>query len=126
MHKPGKRPRDVYLRLVGCFNRIREIADRSGLEILELEVDGTKKAAENAEPGDVYDIASLLVSELAFLHSQLKNGKPPREVFFAGRKFPSHVYQRAGILEKQLEKLEKLAAAEPGLLRSSAEKSADD
>ena len=112
------RPRDVYLRLVGCFDRIRKIAAESDLKVLELEAEGSQKAAENAEPSDVYDIASLLVSELAYLHSHLNEAKPPREVYFAGRKFPSHVYQRAGILELQLIRLEEVVAADPNWLRS--------
>ena len=119
--EPGKRPRDVYLRLVGCFERIRQIAADSGLKVLELEAEGGKKAAENAEPSDVYDIASLLVSELSYLHGHLKDAKAPRNVVFSGRKFPSHVYQRAGILELQLIELEKVVDANRNWLGKKVE-----
>jgi hypothetical protein len=119
--EPGKRPRDVYLRLIGCFGMIREIALKSNLKVLELEDEGSRKAAENADPSDVYDIALLVVSELQFLHSHLENAKAPREVFFAGRKFPSHVYQRTGILEAQLMALEAVVEKNPKWLGQSAE-----
>ena len=112
----GKRSRDVYLRLVGCFDRIRSIAGQSGLKILELETKGSRAAAALAEPSDVYDIASLIVSELAYLHANLKDTKDPRPVFFVGRKFPSHVYQRAGILEEQLIELEAATQKSPNWL----------
>jgi len=114
--KNGMRPPDVYLRLVGCFGRIRKIAGDSGLKVLDLEAEGSQKAAEDAEPSDVYDVASLLVSELAYLHSHLAAAKPPRPVFYVGRKFPSHVFQRAGLLEQQLTELETLVTGNPDWL----------
>lgn len=125
-HEPGKQPRDVYLRLVGCFHQIRRIAGLSGLKILELDPEEAKEAAENAEPSDVYDIASLLVSELAFLHAHLKQTQPPRQVYFSGRRFPSHVYRRAGMLELQLIELETLVTRNPDWLRQGTEKSRHD
>lgn len=59
----GKRPSDVYSRLLECFDRIHRIAKTSGVEILELKA--TDDQIARAEPSDVYDIASRLVSELA-------------------------------------------------------------
>ena len=106
-----KRPVDVFRRLVGCFERCRRIAGSSGLQVLELEADGS--ITESLSPSDVYDVASLVVSELAYLHSKLKTTPPPREVFHPGVKFPSHVYQRAGLLESQLVQLEGLVRENP-------------
>ena len=40
----------------------------------------TARQKEVAMPSDVYDIASLLVSELAFLRSQLPDARAPRRV----------------------------------------------
>gem|GEM_PF-6574743 len=40
-------------------------------------------------------------------------GAAPREVYYVGRKFPAHVYQRAGILEAQLVELENLVRKNP-------------
>lgn len=110
----GKRPQDVYRLLHTCFQRVRRVAQQSGLSVLELQLDDAQVAV--ARPSDVYDIASLVVSELAYLHSRLEHAEPPREVYYVGRKFPSHVYQRAGVLDRQLETLEEQVAAHPDWL----------
>lgn len=102
----GKTPGDVYLRLIDCFERIQGIARSWGHRIPDLEVD--RAQARMAASSDAYDLASLLVSELAFLHSLAGGVEPPREVYWPGRKLPSHVYQRAGLLEAQLIELQKL------------------
>ena len=101
----GKVPGDVYQRLVGCFERTRRIAEGLGIQVLALEVGAEELAV--VTPSDVYDIASLLVAELAHLHTQFRDVAPPHETYYPGRKFPSHVYQRVGILESQLIELQK-------------------
>ena len=82
----------------------------------KLEID--EATCLQMKPADVYDVASLMVAELNHLHSRLPSGKPPRQVFAPGRKFPSHVYQRVGLLEVQLEQLEKLVRKSPGWLKT--------
>ncbi len=111
----GKQPRDVYRRLIECFSVIRDIAAVSGLDILELQT--SDDHIEYVIPSDVYDIASLLVSELAYIHSKLDGAKSPRQVYYPGRKFPSDVYQRAGILKAQLLEVRGLVADHPDWLR---------
>ena len=96
----GKRPVDVYRRLAGCYARVRKIAEQSGLKSPELEV--AEHLVEAVEPSDVYDMVSLIISELAFIHSKVPGASTPRPAYFPGRKFPSHVFQRVGILETQL------------------------
>jgi hypothetical protein len=117
--EPRKQPADVYRRLVGCLDLIRQIVERSNLKILALEISETDIA--EATPSDVHDIASLVVSELAYLHAQLPGAQPAREVYYPGRKFPSHVYQRAGILEGQLLELQGLIQNDPDWLSSDEE-----
>lgn len=112
--EPGKQPVDVYRRLLNCFTHIRRIAEFSGLRILQLEEDAA--GLNELEPSDVYDIASLVVSELSWLHSRLPDARPPRSVYFMGRRFPSHVFQRAGILERQLLELKDFASRHPDWL----------
>jgi hypothetical protein len=109
-----KRPSDVYGKLVGCFGKIREIGDRSGIAMLDIEVDDSQ--VDQTEPSDVYDIASLLVSELAYLHGQRPGALPPRKVYPPGRKLPSHVYQRIGILCGQIETLVEKVEENPNFL----------
>jgi hypothetical protein len=106
------RPSHVYGRLLDATDAIREIVLNSGLESLDLERPDQVEI-DAAAPSDVYDIASLLVSELAHLHAKLPDPTPPREAYFPGRKFPSDVYQRAGILEAQLSSLRQLSAKNP-------------
>ena len=55
-YERGKRPADVYRRLVGCFERIRLIAGHGGLKTLDLKV--TNSSVDSVVPSDVYDIAS--------------------------------------------------------------------
>jgi len=99
----GKRPDHVYKRLLNCYALLDQIAKASSVKMLELTEN--VQSVQGKTPSDVYDIASLLVSELAYLHSLLENVRPPVGVYYPGRKFPSHVYQRAGILEYQLKNL---------------------
>jgi len=107
----GQQPRDVYRRIIDCYFIIRNIAERLGLDILEFDTDRSR--SDDPTPSDVYDIASLLVSELAYIYAQLDGSRPPRDVYYPGRKFPSDVYQRAGILEKQLLELRDLLDNRP-------------
>ncbi len=116
----GKRPADVYRRLVGCFEQTRRIAEHSRLKVLELKVGG--EHLEEVTPSDVYDLASLLVSELAYLHSKLQDAKPPHETYYPGRKFPSHVYQRVGILDALLLELLRWADEAPNWLHQEVRK----
>jgi hypothetical protein len=110
-----KRPADVYRRLVGCFDQIHQLGEESGVPMLDLKVD--EQQVERVDPSDAYDIASLLVSELAHLHEQRVGAAPPRKVYSAGRKLPSHVYQRIGILRGQLEALQLKVQSNPDWLK---------
>ena len=112
----GKRPSDVYRLLIACYELARQIAERSGLSMLILE--SSESQFESVAPSDVFDIASLVVSELAYLHEQLDGAQAPHEVYYPGRKLPSHVYQRAGILESQLINLLKQVEQKPDWLRN--------
>ena len=97
----GKRPADVLQRLVHCFELVRAIAQDENLQVLMLRV--SVSSLEGTTPSDVYDIASLLVAELAYLDRTLVTTSATRTARYPGRKVPSDVYQRAGILLLQLE-----------------------
>lgn len=112
----GKRPADVYVRMLGCLEKTGRIAGRSGLQMLSLGVGS--EALEQITPSDVFDLASLLVSELAFLEAQAEESGPPIETYYPGRVFPSHAFQRAGILQSQLEELEGLVEQNPRWLKN--------
>lgn len=111
----GKIPADVFARLLECFDRVAIITRQSGLEVLDL--DQVNIHDKQIKPSDVYDIASLIVSDLVYVHSQLPGARVPNQSFGPGRKFPSHVYQRAGILLDQLHILEQYVQTTPHWLQ---------
>jgi hypothetical protein len=112
-----KRPADVYYRLIECFARVRAVMQHSGLNALTLD-----RHPETVTSSDVYDIASLIVSELSFLHSHLDGVLAPPDAYYAGRKFPSDVYQRAGLLESLLSDLQALVETSPAWLQATDER----
>jgi hypothetical protein len=89
----------------------------SGLNALTLD-----RHPETVTSSDVYDIASLIVSELSFLHSHLDGVLAPPDAYYAGRKFPSDVYQRAGLLEALLSDLQALVETSPAWLQATDER----
>ena len=111
----GKQSGEVFLRLVQCFKHVEEIARLSGTAVLHLDAKAANGAADNLniQPSDVYDLATLLVSDLTFLYGKLENAPSIPSVPFPGRKFPSHVYQQAGILLDHLRALEQQVRANP-------------
>lgn len=126
----GKRPVDVYLLLNQCYARIRAILEYSGIETLKLQIpridtegdDSTKISAS-----DVYDASILLVSELAHLQGQLKDTVlPVHQTYSRGIKMAAHVYQRGGLLLRQLGQLEKLVKKNPDWLTTEDEDASDE
>ena len=103
LYETDKKPLDVYYRLLDCFGLIKKIYQAHGYDILEIDISGLHK--KNISPSDVFDMASLIVARLDFLHKTKNIRRSPRESYFPGRKFPSDVYQQVGILEKQLANL---------------------
>jgi hypothetical protein len=95
----NKRPVDVYEQLLNCFAQVKEIYRHLGDEIINYEVEDI---GPYIVPGDVFDLASLLVSEVQFIRQRLleKNQIEPLDpIAYPGRKAPSHVYQNGKYLE---------------------------
>jgi hypothetical protein len=109
--EPNKQPSDVYQRLIACLRSIAHIAQILGFTVLDIDTRQTDMT--QLTPGDVYMVASLVVSQLNHLYKQLGDNKPVAPAFYPGRKFPAHSYQRAGILQAQLQQLERFIAAAP-------------
>ena len=106
----GKRPSDVYDILIECFTRLRAIMELSGIEALNLkilEVSTNMNDGIEIRPSEVYDLAVLIISELVYLHAQLKDGVPPIQSFDPGFKVPAETYQQASFLHLQLIELER-------------------
>jgi hypothetical protein len=108
-----RRSIDAYRRIRACLDLVADIASQSGITALafgELEGDGQS-------PSDVYDLATLLVAELAHFHAQRKGVSPPATVHYPGRRFPAHVCQLTGYLEALLQELQRLVELTPDWLQ---------
>ena len=103
LYEKNKKPIDVYCRLHNCLLQIIKIYQVDGFDILEIDISDIQE--KNISPSDVFDMASLIVARLDYLHKKNNISRQPRETYFPGRKFPSDVYQQAGILEQQLSNL---------------------
>jgi hypothetical protein len=99
----GKRPSDCYDRLRSCLELVRARIKAAGQPVIEH----APEPGDSTVPSDVYDLASLVLGEVAFLHALQPDPNPPYpwEGNAPGRKLPSHVYQLAGVLEQQLRQL---------------------
>ena len=98
-----KRPADVYGRLLKVFEHLEAVADRSNIKMLAFDGGDLRR---RAVPSDVYDIASILISELAYLHSRLKNPPEVAEAYDPCFKIPADVYQLAVMLLTQMDLLD--------------------
>jgi hypothetical protein len=108
--EPDKQPKDIYLKLVECLRAVARIFDSLGLAV--LNVDSSRTDLDALKPSDVYLVASMIVSQLDFLYRRLGITKPPPQPVYPGLKFPAHSYQRAGILQAQLQQLERFLATD--------------
>lgn len=105
----GKTAEDVFAELINTYRTIREIMLTSGLKVLEL----TTAPTPDIKPGDVYDLAVLITSELKFLHSKAVPDRAIHDAAYPGIKFPSHVLQRLTFLHNHLRSILKEARKNP-------------
>ena len=99
----GRRPAEVYDRLQRCLELVRTLVKNAGHPV----IDSLPTPGDQTLPSDVYDLASLLLGEVAFVHALRPDPNPPYpfESNAPGKKLPSHVWQLAGVLEQQLQQL---------------------
>jgi hypothetical protein len=97
-----KRPADVYRRLSGCLSTLHDAM--AAADLASLDFTPAAYSDDEVLPSDVYDLSSLVISELAYLYSLVPGMAPPSaaDVYEFGHKLPSHVYQLAGALEAQI------------------------
>jgi hypothetical protein len=101
----GKRPADCYERLSGCLESARALVKKAGHAVIDRPA--VPGDVNEVLPSDVFDLATLVLGEVAFLHAVRKDAPAPYpfEGNEPGRKLPSHVWQLAGVLEQQLQAL---------------------
>lgn len=103
---PGKAPADVWGRLLDCLNLVETLYLARGIESLRFEV--RDDLAAEIRPVDANDLADLVAARLAFLVALDPSLQQPLEPVYPGRRFPSHVYQKTGVLKAQLGQLVQL------------------
>ncbi|GKS58580.1 hypothetical protein YTPLAS18_21070 [Nitrospira sp.] len=111
----GRTPWDAYSRLIDCYMVLGDIARASHIKMLTLDMHNLERP--DIQPNDVYDLATLIISELAYLYSHQPNPISLEAEPLHGPILPSHVYQLAGGLLAQLHALEAQARAHPAALR---------
>ncbi len=112
----GRRPGDVFMHLIDCHTVLSKIAQHSKLKILQLALKNPNTT--NIQPNEVYDLASLVVSELAHLYSKGPQIDPPQKPALPGLTLPSHVYQQVVSLILHLKELERQVKSNPQWLQS--------
>lgn len=112
---PNKFPHQVLKKLVDSFAIIKSVYDQTGLDSITFEVN--QELFKSATPSDVYDIASLVVSELNYLHRKAPRISPPKEVYYSGKKIPADVFKLASELYENLSYLNKLIKNNPSWLK---------
>ena len=73
----GKTPQDVFFRLNDCLLILSKIYEASGMGVPEYDLSGVDKTT--ITPGDVVDLASLLVARLHFYNKTVGVEKLPRK-----------------------------------------------
>jgi hypothetical protein len=111
----GRTSWNNYDRLVDCYMVLGNIARTSNIKMLKLATQNLDRP--DIQPNDVYDLATLIISELAYLHAHLPNALPPKQSKLHGPILSSHVYQQAGGLLAQLQVLLKQVQAHPTWLQ---------
>lgn len=104
--EPAKVPGDVYRRVLECLQLTTTIGEKRGISVLRPNLRRELRRKDIA-PSDVFDVATTVLSELAFLTLELDaKDVPPTPLEKPKHVFPSHVYQLAGMLQDELAKLE--------------------
>ena len=110
----GRRPLDVYQRLIACLHLIRQVGAALNVETLDWE-DSVALRSEDVAPDEVYDLANTIASELEYmaLHVDAEHTSPPRgEYRLSQEALPAHVFRLVGVLEQQLRFLIRRTEAE--------------
>ena len=94
-----RQPAHCYERLEACLAKAAALVGKRGHKALTAR--GTPP---DVLPGDVYDLANLVLGEVAYLHSLSSDAAPLHafEPHVGGHRLPAHVYQLACTLEAQL------------------------
>ncbi len=99
----GKRPADVFQHLLETYELVHRLGIKMGHPMLTLN--SWTDNVDAVQPSDVYDIASIIVSELAYVHKRRPGALEPQPVQRFYGKIPSDVCQRVEVLNRLLNEL---------------------
>ena len=100
-----KMPQDVYLHMLGTMEAARPLAEKHDLQLIRVIAE--KQAEGGASREVVYDLTTTLVSDLGELTLRMDGEDVAGpEYQRPARIFPSHVFQLAAALRKQVEMLD--------------------
>jgi hypothetical protein len=94
-----RKPKDCYQRLTACHAALAATIAKRGHAAMSARSQPT-----DVLPGDVYDLACLVLGELTFLHALSDKAQPVHafEPAATGYRLPGHVDQLARTLEAQI------------------------
>ena len=101
-----RKARDVYQRLADCLPLLRNVGTALDVQTLDLRVSGT--VSESVMPADAYDLATALISDLAYMVQQVDaepTALPLGEYRRPRLVVATDVFELVGILETQLNAL---------------------
>ncbi|MDH3225029.1 MAG: hypothetical protein OEO23_15010, partial [Gemmatimonadota bacterium] len=99
-NQPGMRPGHVYNRLLESGGRLSVAFEALGLDMIQLPPPGYI-LDESLTSGDAFDLATLLLTEMEYLHSRTAGARTPIFAEHPGRRWPSDVFRLAGVLGEQ-------------------------
>jgi hypothetical protein len=94
--EPKRKPADCYAALESCLAKAAALVTKRGGKAL-----AARGTPPEVLPGDVYDLAMVVLGELAFLGGTTQAFEPA----VVGHRLPSHVHQLARTLDAQLSSL---------------------
>ena len=112
-YEPGLRPGHVYGRLLQAFERLSAAFEALGLQVVQYG--GGYRIDEMLTPSDVFDLAVQMESELEYLNGLMLGSGAPLRAAHPGLRWPSDIYQQAGILVDQAGRLLAIARTNPSL-----------
>jgi hypothetical protein len=92
-------PLDVYNRLLDTQTVLQQAKTTLGLNAISIK---HSSGLKTPNPADVYDLATLMLGELVDLHHYMNIKQQPPKGYYPGKVIPSEVFQRVGILQKQV------------------------
>lgn len=94
-----RKPKDCYQRLTACHAALARAIGKRG----QVAMTARTQPAD-VLPGDVYDLACLVLGEVVFLHALTPGARPVHgfEPIATGHRLPAHVDQLARTLEAQI------------------------